>query len=77
MKATLEFNLPKEANEFKLASRGPDYWKALWELEQEFRRLTKYGLGPDTTIKTPEDMLEYLSKVFYDLTEDCLLEDIE
>jgi len=77
MKAMLEFNLPEEANEFKLASRGSDYWKALWELQEEFRRLTKYGLGPDTTIVTPEDMLEYLSGVFLEVTENLLLEDIE
>jgi hypothetical protein len=43
MKATLEFILPEEENEFKLATKGSDFFCALWDISQEVRNHDKYG----------------------------------
>ena len=37
MKAILEFNLPEEKDEFILASKGNNYYSALWDLNNEIR----------------------------------------
>ena len=37
MKATLEFNLPEDNQEFKLATKGTDWWRVCWEMDQWLR----------------------------------------
>jgi hypothetical protein len=43
MKATLEFNLPDDQQEYDLANNGLNFWNVLWELNQELRTKTKYA----------------------------------
>jgi len=43
MKATLEFNLPDDQQEYDLANNGLNFWNVLWELEQDLRTKTKYA----------------------------------
>lgn len=44
MKATLEFNLPEEQNEFTRALLGPEAFSAIHEvLEMQIRPILKYG----------------------------------
>ena len=43
MKATLEFNLPDDQQEYDLANNGLSFWNVLWELNQELRTKTKYA----------------------------------
>ena len=43
MKATLEFNLPNDQQEYDLANNGLNFWNVLWELDQELRTKTKYA----------------------------------
>ena len=43
MKATLEFNLPDDQQEYDLANNGLNFWNVLWELDQELRTKTKYA----------------------------------
>ena len=42
MKATLEFNLPDEDAEFYCATKGTAMLNALWDINQELRKLYKY-----------------------------------
>jgi hypothetical protein len=42
MKATLEFNLPEDQQEFYLATKGADWWKVCWDMEQWLRAQYKY-----------------------------------
>ena len=43
MKAILEFDLPEEQEEYKMANKGSDYFHALWDIDQEiFRKRVKY-----------------------------------
>ena len=43
MKATLEFNLPDDQQDFELATKGLKFWSVLWELDQSLRSKTKYA----------------------------------
>lgn len=49
MKATLEFNLPDDEQEYNLANNAINFWNVLWELDQELRANTKYA---------PDDMTD-------------------
>jgi hypothetical protein len=54
-KATLEFNLPDEYEEFMMAAKGRNMMNVLSELDQDLRAKTKYA--PDTTSKEVYDAL--------------------
>lgn len=43
MKATLEFNLPDDDQEFILANNALNFWRVLYDLDQELRTKTKYA----------------------------------
>ena len=43
MKATLEFNLPDERDEHIRAVHAADAWALLDDIDQELRRIVKYG----------------------------------
>ena len=43
MKATLEFNLTDDQQDFELATKGLKFWSVLWELDQSLRSKTKYA----------------------------------
>jgi len=43
MRATLEFNLPEENQEFELASKSLKMYSTLWELDQWLRSEIKYN----------------------------------
>jgi len=42
MKATLEFNLPEEKQNFNLAIKGSDWWYVCWQMDQYLRKRVKY-----------------------------------
>lgn len=42
MKAILEFNLPEDNQDFKLATKGSDWWHVCWEMDQWLRAQYKY-----------------------------------
>jgi len=46
MEAILKFNLPEDHTEFELATKGSDWFHAMWELDQWLRSQTKHA--PDT-----------------------------
>ena len=42
-KATLEYNLPEEQDEFELAANAGKYYSVLWDLDQYLRNKVKYA----------------------------------
>jgi len=56
MKATLTFNLPEENDEFILATRGSNLYRAIWDYDQELRKLLKYG-------DLPADLYDLYEKI--------------
>ena len=48
MKATLEFNLPEEREEYELTLQASKMSRLIWDFETGFLRANlKYGIGPD------------------------------
>lgn len=43
MKATLEFNLPDDIDEFNMITKGSKYYSTLWEMDQWLRSQIKYN----------------------------------
>lgn len=54
MKAILEYTLPDDRYEYALANKAGALSSALWDIQQEIRKLHKYGHQH----KTMEDLLE-------------------
>ena len=69
MKAKLEFNLPEDNQDFKLAQRGKDYFCVIWDVLNEIRSYLKYG----HQFKSVEECLE----VIRDILSEAQIEDIE
>ena len=53
MKAILEFNLPEEETDFYLATKGSDWRKVCWDMEQWLRQQNKYM--PDNRFNKDKD----------------------
>lgn len=66
MKAILEFDLPEDNNQFKLACRGQDLYIDLYDIQMKIRDFDKYGSGIDV----PEEDLEKWAKEISKLVED-------
>lgn len=58
MKAILEFNLPDDQQDFTLANNALNFWRVLYELDQELRTKTKYASDD-----MPEDVYIAYSKI--------------
>ena len=65
MKAILEFELPEHQEEFKMASRGKDYFCTLHDLKNLLRSRQKYGIS-----------IEEFESRFEELIYDVILDDI-
>ena len=46
MKATLEFNLPENQDDFELATKGGKWYSVVWDMDQWLR--TQYKYMPDS-----------------------------
>ena len=64
MKATLEFDLPEEADDHRLACEAGKLHGALWDVLQEIREVLKHG----SPSKATADELEKIRTIIYD---DC------
>lgn len=74
-KATFEFNLPEEQEEFEIFNKSGAMHSALWDISQEvFRPNYKHGYPNSQLEKLREDekvveAIEILTKMFYDILE--------
>jgi hypothetical protein len=68
MKATLEFNLPEDQNEFEMVNNASKTYSVIWDLQQWLRSQTKHA--PDTmsddTYNTFEKCREKLNDLLID-----------
>ena len=58
MKATLEFNLPEDNDDFKMANNGVNWYLVCWELDNDLRAKTKYA--PDSL---PQDKYDAYQEI--------------
>ena len=63
MRAKLEYELPEDINEFKLACNAREYHSALWDLDQHLRGYLKYD---SHEFKTAEEVMEWVRTYIYD-----------
>jgi hypothetical protein len=61
MKATLEFNLPEDQDEFGYATMGFNYYMALVEMDQWLRSEYKYN-GKEEMYEVREKLREIISE---------------
>jgi hypothetical protein len=61
MKATLEFNLPEEKDEFNFASNGLNYYCALVEFDQWLRSEYKYN-GNEPMYEVRQKLNEFINE---------------
>ena len=71
MKATLEFNLPDDNQEFELATKGLKFWSILWELDQELRAKTKYA--PDDLPQDKYDAYQEIRDYLHELMNENMI----
>jgi len=69
MKATLEFNLPEDNDDFKLATKGKDWWYVCWEMDKWLRAQYKYMSDEEFTqdrydayVEAREKLLELMNQ---------------
>jgi len=63
MKLTVEYSLPDEEDEFKLALNGGKYFLVLHKIKEKLRSMNKYGFNAN--IQTADEMLEHITDFFY------------
>jgi hypothetical protein len=60
MKATIEFNLPEDQEDFNYATNGFNYYHALWEMDQWLRSEYKYN-GKEEMYEVREKLREIIT----------------
>jgi len=66
MKAILEFNLPEDDCDFKIASRAMDWALSAWEVDQKLRGFLKHGHAFETIDAAIEGMRTFLRETLDD-----------
>jgi len=67
MRATLEYNLPEETNEFILASRAQDMALVLSDIDQQLRSWLKYGYTQTTGFTSVDEALETVRNTLHEV----------
>ena len=62
MKATLEFDLPDDNEEYHMANKGSDMYSAMWDFSNYLRSIYKHG----NDFKDAEDAVEKIRERFYE-----------
>ena len=63
MKATLEFNLPEDKYEWENAVNADRMMRALWDINDELRKLWKYGELTDHQFEIVEQIREKFNEI--------------
>jgi len=65
MKAILEYNLPDDQSDFTLANNALNFWRVLYELDNELRAKTKYA--PDDMTDDDYDAYQQIREKLHEL----------
>lgn len=71
MRATIEFNLPDDRNEYTMANNASAMYSALWDIQQKMRSLDKYGIDQYYG-ETKEELVAKLREEINDIIGSCL-----
>ena len=62
MKATLEFNLPDDGDDFRYAVNGEEYYIALHNIREDVRQIWKYRDLPQEQQDLMDEVYEMVNK---------------
>ena len=65
MKATIEFNLPEDEEQFNVASKGMDWALVVWDIDQLLRNKLKHG-APTHHVHLLEELRDTLNNLVED-----------
>jgi hypothetical protein len=68
MKAILEFDLPDDADDFKMASNALNWYITCWDLDQALRAKTKYA--PDNLSQDKYDAYQEVREMLREFMAD-------
>ena len=78
MKAILEFDLPQDNQEFKLATKASDWWNVCWEMDKWLRTQYKYMSDEEYSKEKYDAYYEAREKLFEIMSENGVsLDDVE
>ena len=60
MKATLEYNLPEDQDDFELATKGGKWYGVVWQMDQWLRAQNKY-MPDDTYFEVRQKLREIMN----------------
>jgi hypothetical protein len=63
MKATIEFNLPEDQHEYDLAVSSSKMYCALYEIQQEIRRVWKYAELTEGQFEIVEQIYDKVNEI--------------
>ena len=66
MKATIEFNLPEDEEQFNAANKGMDWALVAWDIDQLLRMKLKYGKLLPNTRSELEEIRDTLNEMLTD-----------
>ena len=66
MKATLEYDLIEDAGQFKIACTAMDWALTVFDIDNEMRRIIKYG----HKFKTVEQVVEHIRGRLFDIMQE-------
>jgi len=66
LKAILQFNLPEEHEEFRLANEGAHWQLVVWEFDQKLRGYIKHG----HEFKSADEAVEHIRKQLHEEMND-------
>jgi len=64
MKATLEFNLPEEREEFEMTNKAVDYYSQLHEIDEYLRSLLKHGDPEAQSSRTLAERIRNMIEIY-------------
>ena len=66
-KYKLEFDIPDEEEEFRLAAHSKDIWAVLWEVAEDMRLHLKHGYYE---FNSPQEAVEFYHKMIHEKLTD-------
>ena len=66
MKATLEFNLPEDGDDFRYAVNGQEYYIALHNIREDVRQIWKYRVLSEKEYEIVDEIYQMINQRIYE-----------
>ena len=65
MKATIEFTLPEEQEEYEIYNNARNYYAQLWDIDQYCRSVVKYGVDANLSVSEVAEKVREMIRDLY------------